>query len=563
MGPLHSLTFSPVGRLSPYCASLLCLLALAAGGAEAQDLSDLSKVEPFTISGSLSIQGQHFHAPAGPLGNRPDLTGYLSFSPTVAIYGVQMPFNIYLTTSESQFRQPFNEFGVSPTYKSITAHLGYRSVSYSNYTLSSERWLGVGGDLRLPWLRLSAMYGRLKTAAEEDSATGAPRIYRRNGYGFKIGFGSDASYVDLNYFHGRDDSTSLPPERVGSIVHPAENTAIGLATRFGLFEGAVTVEGEITGSVYTRDLAAPEIELTDVPEFARSLMHVNSSTRANLAMRAGVGYAGRPFRISLKYERVEPDFQSMGVGYISGDREDITIAPTVIPMKELRLSGSIGIRRNNLLNTRLTTTNRLITSAGASWQPSADFGVDLRYANYASSSSDGRVRVTDTTRIENVSQTISFTPRYTFGSEEERHTLSLALMRQIYDDRNLLTGTLTNNNSSSAVLSYSTTLGDYGVNASTSWSRAETSTYGNTSYSLTAGVTKDFLEKTLYLSLNASLTSAVTESASATQLFPMIGASYRVSEHDAFTLSSQASFNSRSNELTTEFNSSLGYTRTF
>jgi hypothetical protein len=539
------------------CSSLVCCRAYA------QDLSDISEAKPFTISGSLSIQGQHFHSPGSAYSERPDLTGYLFFSPTIGIYGIELPFSVYLTTNQTQFRQPFNEFGVSPRYKSITAHLGYRSVQYSQYTLASERWLGVGGDLRLPVLRLSAMYGRFKAAAEEDTTIHAPRIYKRTGYAFKVGFGNDGNYVDLNYFHGRDDSASLPAEPVPSTVHPSENVVLGLLTHFGLFEGAITVDGEIAGSVFTRDLSAPEIDLTDVPDFARNLMAVNSSTRFNLAMRGSIGYSSRPFRLSLKYERVEPDFESMGVGYITGDHEDITVAPMLNLIRELRLSGSIGIRRNNLLDTRLTTTHRLISSAGIAWQPSVDFGIDARYSNYSTNSTDGRIRVTDTTRIENVSQMISIAPRYTFGPQESRHTFSLLLMRQIYDDRNILTGALTNNNSTNVTLTYSTMLDEFGINASTGYSRSESATYQNTVYNVSGGVTKDFFEKSLFLSLNASLTSARTSAERSTQIFPAVSASYRLTENDSFTLNSQASFSSRSNTLTREFNSSLGYTRTF
>lgn len=537
--------------------SSLCCKAVA------QDLAEISEAKPITVSGSLSLQGQHFHSSGNTYSERPDLTGYLSLAPTIGIYGIEFPFSVYLTTNQTQFRQPFNEFGVSPHYKSITAHFGYRSVQYSQYTLASERWLGVGGDLRLPVLRLSAMYGRFKTAADEDSATHEPRIYKRTGYAFKVGFGNDGNYVDLNYFHGKDDSTSLSPEPISSTVHPSENIVLGMLTHFGLFDGAITVDAELAGSIFTRDLSAPEIDLTDVPDFAQGLMAVNSSSRFNLAMRGSIGYTSRPFRLALKYERVEPDFESMGVGYITGDHEDVTVMPTLNLIRELRLSGSIGVRRNNLLNTRLTTTHRLISSAGIAWQPSIDFGVDARYSNYSTSSGDGRIRVTDTTRIENVSQMISLTPRYTFGSEESRHTISLLLMRQIYDDRNILTGALTNNNSTNATLNYSTMLGEFGINASTGYSRSESAAYSNTIYNVSAGITKDFLEKTLFVSLNASLSSAQTSTDNSTQVFPAVSASYRLTENDSFTLNSQASFSSRSNTLTKEFNSSLGYTRTF
>jgi hypothetical protein len=300
-----------------------------------------------------------------------------------------------------------------------------------------------------------------------------------------------------------------------------------------------------------------------VPGFMKGFMAIKSSTRATWALRGGLTWAMKQLRVGLRYERVEPDFMSMGAGYITGDREDITLAPSGSPFNGLRLNASLGIRRNNLIHDKLATTTRLISSFGGTWEATRDLGFDLRYSNYATSSSDGRVRVTDTTRIENVSQMVSGGPRFAFGSGNARHSLSLNLTHQRYDDRNIISGALSANRSTIGSLSYGSTIDEYGLNGALSVADMESNAYANTSINLTGGGSKAYLDNRL--SLNASLTISIVHSSEGTesQLLPSCSANYLLTDRDVFTFTLQLSQNTRTNSPYTEIISSAGYSRTF
>lgn len=528
-----------------------------------QDLSEISTVKPITISGAVSLNGQHYHSSYGNTTGRPDVTGYLNFSPTVTLYGVQFPFNFYLTTSESSFRQPFNEFGVSPRYRWITGHFGYRSVQYSQYSLAYQRWLGAGIDLRFPWLRISMMYGRFQKAAEEDTTRRIAAIYKRMGSAFKVGFGSDQSFVDINYFRGWDDGTSVSRATYGLSPTPAENAVLSIAMRLSLLNSKIRLETEVAGSAYTRDINAPEESKRELPSFTKIFLTPRTSTEVMWALRSSVNYNDKDFRLSLKYERIEPDFQSMGVGYITGDREDITIAPSLTLFRNLRINGSVGIQRNNLLNDRLTTSRRLIWSCGVALQAIKDLGVDLRYSNHSSNSSDGRIAVTDTTRIENVSQSFNLGSRYSFGNSETRHSISLFLMYQDYVDRNLLRNSLNNNNSKTATLGYNAAIHSYIVSGSISHVISEASTYKNTSTSFQVSSSRYFFDRSLSIAIQLSYSIVRTPVTTDSQFLPGINVSYRLSDRDSFTLHSQLNQNTRTNNPYTEIITSAGYMKTF
>ncbi|MEQ8338575.1 MAG: hypothetical protein RIA62_14560 [Cyclobacteriaceae bacterium] len=51
---------------------------------------------------------------------------------------------IFLLGSNTSFQQPFNQYGMSPTYKNVTAHIGFRSMNFSRYSLAGHLFLVPG-----------------------------------------------------------------------------------------------------------------------------------------------------------------------------------------------------------------------------------------------------------------------------------------------------------------------------------------------------------------------------------------------------------------------------------
>ena len=90
-----------------------------------------------------------------------------------------IPLSFVLSNFENKFYQPFNQFGISPKYKWATLHLGYRNLTYSNYTLAGHRILGAGFDLKPKNFRIGFMYGQLRRSASIDSSMNANPMYVR------------------------------------------------------------------------------------------------------------------------------------------------------------------------------------------------------------------------------------------------------------------------------------------------------------------------------------------------------------------------------------------------
>jgi hypothetical protein len=90
-------------------------------------------------------------------------------APTITIYGISFPFSVVISDQQRGFRQPFNQYGISPQYKWLTVHAGWQSITWSPFTLAGYNFLGGGVEATPSKWRLGFIYGRFNKAIEENS----------------------------------------------------------------------------------------------------------------------------------------------------------------------------------------------------------------------------------------------------------------------------------------------------------------------------------------------------------------------------------------------------------
>src|SRR5688572_9179858 len=136
----------------------------------AQNLEAIGSEPPLHFSGGLSLT-QIGYAINGIEARRDPYNYFLSGSITADLYGMSIPMSFMLSNQNNTFQQPFNQFGLTPTYKAFTGHLGYASMTFSPYTLNGHIFLGAGADYKPKGSKFSAsaMYGRLQKAVQPDS----------------------------------------------------------------------------------------------------------------------------------------------------------------------------------------------------------------------------------------------------------------------------------------------------------------------------------------------------------------------------------------------------------
>lgn len=539
----------------------------------AQDLDSIGRVAPVTLSGSVggSLVG---YSADGIEKRREPFSWTVNGSLNASLYSIDIPISFIFSEQERSFRQPFNQFGLSPGDRWIRFHAGYRSMAFSDYTLAGVTYFGGGVEFTPGPFRLMGMYGRLQRAVDED--TTRPFVlpaYERMGYGARVGYESTTAMFGLNFFRAWDDSASLrrPPTEID--VRPQENTVLGMNFAFDIVPSRLRLEAEGAGSILTRDVRSPEADSTDIPEFLNGIQTVRNSTTLTFAMKGGLRYTSEDFSARLGYERIEPEYESLGSYYFTTDVERYTLEPSFNLFDgKVRVSGSIGLERDNLLDTKLARTDRVIGGANVGWDPSQTFGIDASYLNYSTAQSGGRIPVNDTIAVRSVSQSASLAPRLLFTGTTANHFFTLVGSLQDYTDKNAFTGGLSDSRSLTGNLIYNLALVESPLSTGASLLYSETTTGEILTQSKGATVNGSVGLFGGDLSLGGSIGYTLTTQefggaeTNADVFNETVNASYRITDEDLITFALYATQSNGNLSIASDFNeltATLSYSRSF
>lgn len=373
----------------------------------------------FEFGSSIRLSATAYHI-SGQENRQEPFSYFLHGTPRVSIKGFDIPISFILSNQQRSIQQPFNRIGIAPRYKWIKAYVGYNTMALSKYTFSNRQFLGAGVELTPGKLRLAALYGRLQKAIREDSTEAGSNSFllqqsipkfERRAFGGKIGIGSTNSYFDLAAMKAYD--VMGPDDPIDTLsVRPQENVALGLQSKLKLSK-FLELKMDLAASVYTRDTTSANYELTSDLGWIGNILQPKESTQILFAGEAGLGYKKPTWGIQLNYKRIDPDYKSMGVYYLQSDISQWTIAPNFSLLKKsLRIRGQIGIQKDNLYDTRLATSKRLIQSAHAQWNQSRFFQLGAYYTNFGLTQTPGLKALTDSTRISQVNGSYGFSPSF-------------------------------------------------------------------------------------------------------------------------------------------------------
>jgi hypothetical protein len=512
----------------------------------AQDLENISKQKPFAISGSLDIRGIGYSVD-GIQARRSPFTYIVSGSPTISIYGLSIPLSFTFSEQDRSFRQPFNQFGLSPNYKWITLHGGYRNITFSNYTLAGYTMLGGGFELRPKKINVGFMYGRLNRAITVDTTSGVTQPFNFSRYGFagKIGYGTDSSYINLSFLKAQDDEKSIvisPLDKSG--IRPAENTVVSIETKL-TFAKNFFVYADAGASIYTKDFQSkseikPNDAFKNVFDFANNIMKINATSSYYLAYSTGIGYSDKKFGLKAEYKHIDPDFTSMGAYFFNNDLENITLSPRINALQgKLRFTGSIGVQRDNLRNQKQATTQRVIGAANLGWDITNNFGIDANYVNFSSNSEPIVSKVQEKYLLTQTTQNFSFNPRLILARPKTTNVILLSYNLNTLVDLNTQTQTLNNINTNVVLLNYNLTLNQSGISINTGLNMTNNKipNLGEVkNYGMNFGVSKGFLKNKLQISSNNSLIISEILNNSGTILNLGLNSTYQPAPHHRISL---------------------------
>ena len=357
----------------------------------AQDLEKIGKEKPVKVSGGASANAL-FYATSDSISRREPYTFYTAGNLNINIYDVNMPFTFSYSNQKTNFTQPFNQYCLHPKYKWVTAHIGYTSMSFSPYTLSGHLFLGAGADFTPKGpVKGSIMAGRLKKAVKQDTSNEHNLSeYERWGYGLK----TDATYdkwefakVNLTFilFHAKDKISSLSgiPD---TLVTPKENLVLGTVAQVR-FVNNINLRAEYSTSGMTNDIRS-EIGTganKHITSKFGGLYKTNNTSEFYNAVKLNTDYGYEWFTVGVGYERIAPNYQTLGAYYFNNDLENITLNGSVTMLKDkVNIAGNVGMQHDNLNNTKVSEMERWVSSVNVSYSSGEKLNTSVSYSNFTS-----------------------------------------------------------------------------------------------------------------------------------------------------------------------------------
>jgi len=520
---------------------LLTLLSLQVC---AQDVEQLIRQKPFSISGTMGL-GLGTYSSNGIPARQRAFSYLFSGAPVLSLYGVSFPFSVVVSDQQRGFTQPFNQYGISPTYKWVTVHAGWQSLQWSPYTLAGYNFLGGGLELNPGKLRFGFIYGRFNKAIEEDpqliSAFSQTPAYRLMGFSAKLGLGTEQNHFDVILLKAKDEIGSLKNPPASFNLTPAENLVLGFSAKFTFWKHLL-FDADVSGSLYTRNLLADSVKnlKLDKVDFIKDLITLNASTQLLSAGQTSLGYQGKNYNVLVRYKRIDPDFKSMGAYYFENDVQNYTLEGGVRLLQgQMQLNGTFGLQNDNLLHDKSYQSNRKIGSLNASYNK-VDYGIDLRYSNYGITQDRGLNPIVDTLRVAKTNHNINAMLRYSISDTLVSHSFVLVGNVQSLEDLNRFTSAQSRSNSKTANLSYQISLPKKGLgfNAGFNYTVADIYLGHTIFFGPSAGVNKDFFEGKLGLNAAVSYQQQKNNNKKAGNILNgSLNGSYRFTRRNAANLS--------------------------
>ncbi|HEX2684074.1 MAG TPA: hypothetical protein VHL77_09090 [Ferruginibacter sp.] len=434
----------------------------------AQDIKDKVK-EKMQVSGNIGISYEGYglnRRPSGWTGyqpRRPWNQVRFNFTPNFKFgknFSLPVNFNFaaiptnfagpYAGIKKQSFGQfitnPMNNFGLNPKYKWAELQLGTQYLNYSSLSTGDIGVFGIGFDLRPKTFLFKFFTGISQQGI--NYVAGPPMVvgaYKRRNWMAQVGTEKEGKYLfALNFAKGKDVPTSsMPPPLT---IRPQEGIVISVVSDVYLEKGFY-FKAEGAQSTFTKDLATP---LSPLLKSLKPFIEAHTSTLTDYAGQVSVGKKSNKFDVGVMVKYLGAGFQTVGYPFLQSDRLDYTLNTRVNAWKnKMNIVASLGQRVNNVNNTALKA-KQFIGNLNWFTQFNDKFSLNVNYNNFGFQAASGM----NPYGIKNVSNDFGVNPTFSWTGKKIIHLLSMSYNYSKYDERDVMTGLTTSNNTHTALLTY-------------------------------------------------------------------------------------------------------------
>ncbi|WP_343617809.1 hypothetical protein [Flavobacterium sp.] len=408
----------------------LLFLISKSGYSQEVDLETFYKPN-FKVTGGVNANMIFYNS--NQQNSREPFTYLLSGNLNVSAFNFNIPIFYSLTNQGNQlgYTAPFdfNRISITPKYKWVKAYIGNVSMTFSPYTLSGYPFKGIGFELtpRSPF-KISLMGGQLLKAVSEENALGGVPVYQRFGYGAKIGFEKERYKIGWIGFYAKDNINSLSFLNENSGLTPKENWVNSFTFNTSLLKD-LNVNVEYALSVLTDDTRA---ETNMSRNFKNRIFSAKENTSYLNAFNVNFDYNIQKSKIGLTYERIDPNYSTLGAMYFNNDLENIALRFSRPFYKDnINFSASLGYQRDDLAQNKKQNTKRITGSVNMNYKITEQLNFTGSYSNFSTYTNkkldqfelinNSNVVASDTLDYRQLSQNANLNFTYSFGKKKNQN----------------------------------------------------------------------------------------------------------------------------------------------
>ena len=352
--------------------------ALFAQHVDIEDIVNIRERRLIGASGSVSANST-FHDATEMFGRQPfiwQLNGTLNVS---LLEMINMPVSFSLNNFGAQHSFPSlpNRLSLHPSYRWARAHIGDVSMMFSPYTLNGHLFTGGGIELTPGRWQIAAMGGRLLRRVDYNpEIPGLLPTYNRWGTGARLRYNGDRFFVGGSFFTAEDRPGQISFQADSLGIFPMSNIAASLEMGMNITSNLrFSAEYGISRLVRdTRPIINTETGEAEPRTNAAHLYH---------AVRMSLDYTFFRNTIGIGYERIDPEYRTLGAYFFNNDYENITLnfaRPLFNSRGNIALRG--GVQRDNLNNTNESENTRFVGSANLAYAPTENLNMALSVSTF-------------------------------------------------------------------------------------------------------------------------------------------------------------------------------------
>ena len=416
-----------------YYLSFLLLLKILLCESQEVDFENFKKVN-FKITGGINANSVFYNSNSS--NSRAPFTYMLSGNLNLSAFSFSMPLSYTITNQGNNlgYSVPFNfnRLSLMPKYKWIKAYIGDVSMSFSPYTLSGHPFRGGGLELSPKGrFKFALMGGQLLKAIEVSESANKVPTFQRIGYGVKVGYLKEKYKLEWIGFYAKDNINSINSNFDKAGIAPNENIVNSLNFSSTLITN-VDFNIEYALSMLSEDTRAGLLQTENKLD---KIFSTRENTSMMKAVKASVNYSIQKTKLGLVYERVDPNYKTLGALFFSNDLENISLTVSRPFLKDkLLLNSNIGFQRDDLAAQKKQNTKRLVGIINATYQANSKLNFTGNYSNFTTYTNrnlsqfdninNPNISPADTLNFRQLSQNATVNMNYIFG-KKKNHNFNL------------------------------------------------------------------------------------------------------------------------------------------